>query len=182
MPGGATRRFACWASAWGPGLRQSEIVAAQGSDVVVSPPTVSVHVGGARERLVAVNDHEAGLVSALTTISGGGYLFHPEQADRSSPNFVNDFCLNLVADPEAVCVALRASYVCDHLVTGTPLLGILAHAGIEEVESLLHYSGQVKGPALQVGAAPLHRARGHERPQSRARGSLSPTSRRFVPG
>jgi hypothetical protein len=44
---------------------------------------------------------------------GDSFLFHPEEGDRAYPNFVNDFCLNIVADPGAVhlCMArLRASY------------------------------------------------------------------------
>ncbi len=132
----------------GAGLRRSEIVAAVGTDVVFSPPTVSVRVGGARERLVAVNDHEAGLVSALATISGGGYLFHPEEADRSYKNFVNDFCRQLVCDPGAPRLSVsrcRSSYICDHLATGTRLSLLLEQAGIEDVESLVRYTGHVEG-------------------------------------
>ena len=148
MPGGATRRFACWASASGPGCAEAR------SSPQLAPTSCSrlrrcrFASAEQRERLVAVNDHEAGLVSALATISGGGYLFHPEEADRSYKNFVNDFCRQLVCDPGAPRLSVsrcRSSYICDHLATGTRLSLLLEQAGIEDVESLVRYTGHVEG-------------------------------------
>ncbi len=117
-----------------------------------------------RERLVAVNDHEAGLVSVLATISGGGYLFHPEEADRTYKNFVNDFCRQLVCDPGAPRLSVsrcRSSYICDHLATGTRLQVLLEQAGIEDVESLVRYTGHVEGsPRSKAGLRHLLAAEG----------------------
>jgi integrase len=104
--------------ALGAGLRSSEIVAACGDDVAVSHRGVELVVRGMRERVVPVQG-EAGVVLArLSRAVGTAPLFHPEEADRSYPNFVNDFCSQLVGDPSAPRLTVaraRSSFVCDHL-------------------------------------------------------------------
>jgi len=128
----------------GAGLRAGEVVAARREDLDLATGTVRVR--GDLARTVPLDAECRAVLGGLSF--GEGFLFHPEQAERSYPNFVNDFCLNLTADPAAVhlCVArLRASYVCGHLAAGTPLSRILTLTGIKEVESLLYYSRQVKG-------------------------------------
>ena len=70
----------------------------------------------------------------------------PQDAERSYPNFVNDFCRCLVRDPGATKLSVdrsRSSFICDHLATGTPLSVLLEMSGIKEVESLLRYSRHV---------------------------------------
>jgi integrase len=128
----------------GAGLRAGEVVAARRDDLDLATGVITVT--GKLGRRVPLG---AQCVAVLSLLSfGDSFLFHPEDADRSYPNFVNDFCFNLVADPEAVHLSvarLRASYLCDHLVAGTPLAQILALSGIREVESLLYYSRQVQG-------------------------------------
>jgi hypothetical protein len=74
-------------------------------------------------------------------------LFHPEAADRSYPNFVNDFCRQLEADPGAPRLSVsraRASFICDHLGAGTALAVVLEMTGLAEVESLLRYCRHVE--------------------------------------
>jgi integrase len=140
----------------GAGLRAGEVVAARREDLDLDAGVIAV--GGRLERRVPIDARALAVLSRLSFADG--FLFHPEPADRAYPNFVNDFCLNLIADPDAVhlCVArLRASYVCDHLATGTPLSEILTLTGIKQVESLLYYSRQVEGAPHSKSA--LRRAR-----------------------
>lgn len=142
----------------GAGLRPSELVAAKGRDVTVSDIDVVVDVRGARHRFVTLRGHEARLLGELVGRKTA-YLFHPEEADRSYPNFVNDFCRQLVASPDAAKFSApraRASYLCDQLASGTALSTLLAQAGIVEVESLLRYSRHVER-APQSKAALRHR-------------------------
>src|SRR5580658_8884645 len=128
----------------GAGLRAGEVVAARREDLDLGSGVITVR--GRLERRVGLAGESLAVLFLLSL--GDGLLFHPEQADRTYPNFVNDFCLHLVADPGAVHLSvarLRASYVCDHLTAGTPLAEILALSGIKEVESLLYYARQVQG-------------------------------------
>ena len=88
------------------------------------------------------------LLAQVTRDAPGDHLFHPQEAERSYPNFVNDFCRYLVRDPgEATLSAnrCRASFICDHLGEGTDLSVLLEMAGIKEVESLLRYARLVPG-------------------------------------
>jgi integrase len=127
----------------GAGLRAGEVVAARREDLDLDAGVITVT--GKLARRVPLSSQSLAMLCGLSF--GDGFLFHPEQADRSYPNFVNNFCLNLTADPAAVrlCMArLRASYLCDHLAAGTPLAEILTLSGIKEVESLLYYSRQVE--------------------------------------
>jgi integrase len=131
----------------GAGVCGSELVAAKGRDVVRQGDVVQLCVRGPRARIVQVSGHEARLTLELAAV-GPAYLFHPEEADRSYPNFVNDFCRGLLADPSAPKFSApraRSSFVCDHLCSGTPLSALLAATGIKEVESLLRYSLHVQG-------------------------------------
>jgi hypothetical protein len=89
----------------------------------------------------------AELLAQVARDTPGEHLFHPQEADRSYPNFVNDFCRQLVADPAAVKLSAnrcRSSFICDHLAAGTPLSVLLEMSGIKEVESLLRYAVHVK--------------------------------------
>jgi hypothetical protein len=82
-------------------------------------------------------------------------LFHPEDADRSYPNFINDFARNLVSDPGSPKLKssrCRSSFICDHLASKTPLPSVLEQAGICEVESLLRYARYVSTAAQSKAA------------------------------
>ena len=131
----------------GAGLRASEIRAARGSDVTRCSKGVAIRVGGSFERTVTVR----GGYSRFFLGHRGAkddFLFHPEDADRNYPNFINDFARNLVADPGSPKLnssRCRSSFICDHLASKTPLSVVLAQAGITEVESLLRYSRYVSG-------------------------------------
>lgn len=141
----------------GAGLRTGELVAARGRDVIVEDADVSLRVRGVHHRLVALEGHEATLLRELVGRKND-YLFHPERADRSYPNFVNDFCRQLVASPDATRLSpsrARSSYICDHFTSGTALSALLEATGIAEVESLLRYARHVKG-APQSKAALRH--------------------------
>lgn len=130
----------------GAGLRAGEIVAARCGDVAAAPEGVVIHVRGELARVVPVGGEPAAVLRRLCRGDGTAHLSHPEEADRSYPNFVNDFCRNLVCDPGAPWLSvarLRSSFVCDHLQAGTGLSALLAMTGIVEVESLLYYSRHV---------------------------------------
>jgi integrase len=132
----------------GAGLRAGEIVAARRGDVVSSPLGVELHVAGELSRVVPVVGEAAHVLRRLSRGDGDEHLFHPEEANRSYANFVNDFCRHVVHDPSSPklsVASLRSSFVCDHLSAGTKLAELLALAGIVEVESLLYYSRQVEG-------------------------------------
>ena len=149
----------------GAGLRRSEIVAALGTDVVFSPPTVSVRVGASaraarrgqrpRGRAGLGARHDLGRGLPFPPRTGGPHL--QELRQRLLPQ--------LVCDPGAPRLSVsrcRSSYICDHLATGTPLSLLLEQAGIEDVESLLRYTGHVKGaPRSKAG---LRHLLGVERP------------------
>jgi len=142
----------------GAGLRPSELIAAKGRDVTVTDTDVALDVRGARHRIVTLRGHEARLLGELVG-RHNAYLFHPEEANRSYPNFVNDFCRQLVASPDAAKFSApraRSSYVCDHLARDTALSTLLAQAGIVEVESLLRYARHVER-SPQSKAALRHR-------------------------
>ena len=84
----------------GAGLRPGELVGVKGRDVARRGDRVVVRVGGGHGRVVEVRAHEADLLDELAR-DRGAYVFHPHEAERSYPNFVNDFCRQLVADPAA---------------------------------------------------------------------------------
>ena len=145
----------------GAGLRTGELVAAKGRDVTTQEAGVSLRVRGARQRVVNLWGYEATLLGELVGPKNA-YLFHPEEASRSYPNFVNDFARQLVASAGAAKFSApraRSSYICDQLASGTALSTLLARAGILEVESLLRYARHVKGSPVQGGAAPPTRER-----------------------
>jgi integrase len=148
----------------GAGLRPGELVSAIGHDVTARGTDVVLSVRGRRPRLVPIKGHEAALVVGLAA-EPCAHLFHPEGAERSYPNFVNDFCRGLVADPSAPKFSAsraRSSYICDHLSSGTALSVLLDVTGIAEVESLLRYSLHVAGAPGSKGA--LRRLAATERP------------------
>ena len=143
----------------GAGLRAGEIVAARRADVVSSVDGPEVQVRGRLARVVPVVGEAATVLSRLCAGDGDEYLFHPEEAQRSYANFVNDFCAHLVSDPSAprlVVGRARSSYICGHLACGTPLSELLELTGIAEVESLLRYARHV--PAGQQSKAALRAA------------------------
>jgi hypothetical protein len=91
----------------------------------------------------------------LVAAGRGDELFHPEEAVRSYPNFVNDFCRQLVRDPGDAPLSAnrcRASFICDHLAQGADLSVLLEVAGIKEVESLLRYARHVDGAPASKAA------------------------------
>jgi len=131
----------------GAGLRASELVAARGRDVTVEEAGVALRVRGARQRVVTLRGYEATLLAELVGRKNA-YLFHPEEASRSYPNFVNDFCRQLVASPDATKFSApraRSSYICDQLASGSALSTLLGAAGIVQVESLARYARHVPG-------------------------------------
>lgn len=138
----------------GAGLRPGEIRQARGSDVVDSSKGVAIRVSGSFERTVAMRGGYSRLLVGLSRDQKDAFLFHPEEADRSYPNFINDFARNLVADPGSPRLnssRCRSSFICDHLSSKSPLSAVLEQAGICEVESLLRY-------ARYVWAAPQSKA------------------------
>jgi integrase len=132
----------------GAGLRSGEIVAARRADVTERAGALRISARGATPRTVTVRAPYEELLAQITRDAPGDHLFHPQEADRSYPNFVNDFCRQLVADPAAVKLSAnrcRSSFICDHLAAGTPLSVLLEMSGIQEVESLLRYAVHVEG-------------------------------------
>lgn len=130
----------------GTGLRAGEIASVIGNDVVTGPGGVSVRVGGSTPRTVKVRAGYGRFLSERGREAKRAYLFHPGGADRSYPNFINDFARNLTTDPGApkLCYSrCRSSFICDHLESMTKLAVLLEQAGICEVESLLRYARYV---------------------------------------
>jgi len=131
----------------GAGLRPAELRAVVGDDVVAQRGRTSVRAR-ATGRVVPVAGAYAKDLARLAKQAGPGHLFCPGHAERSYKNFVNSFCYDLVADPAAprYCSGrARSSFVCDHLVAGTPLRQLLYMSGIVEVGSLLRYARHVDG-------------------------------------
>jgi len=132
----------------GAGLRPGEIIAVTRADVVIGRAGVRVTARATTSRSVPVRPPFAGVLKELIAKGRGDALFHPEDAVRSYPNFVNDFCRQLVRDPGDAPLSAnrcRASFICDHLSESTELSVLLKVAGINEVESLLRYARHVDG-------------------------------------
>ena len=130
----------------GAGLRPGEMKAARASEVVDGSKGVLVRVGGIFERTVAVRGGYSRLLVECSRGAKDSFLFHPHEADRSYPNFINDFARNLTADrgsPRLNSSRCRSSFICDHLASKTPLSAVLEQAGIAEAESLLRYARYV---------------------------------------
>ena len=116
-----------------------------------------VPVGDRSARLVPVSAPYSVVLGELAgrLASPREYLFHPEPANRSYKNFVNDFSANLVWDPGSPAVSVlrcRSSFICDHLDAKTPLSVIVAISGLKSVESLRRHAVYVKGvPRTNAG-------------------------------
>ena len=90
-------------------------------------------------------------------------MFRPGPADRSYKNFVTGFARGLAADPAAPRLSAgrcRASFICGHLATGTPVPVLLAVTGIAEAGSLARYARHVPGIGSSKGVAAGPLARG----------------------
>lgn len=139
----------------GAGLRSCEIIAARRGDVTCGRAAITISVKGDLARVVTVTGEAARWLRANSGEPAEEFLFHPEEADRSYPNFVNDFCRRVRRDagaPYLSVARLRSSFVCEHLRTGTPLSEVLRVTGILEIESLIYYCRQVS-TAPQTKAA-----------------------------
>jgi hypothetical protein len=131
----------------GAGLRAGEVTVARAHDVISRTGSLRVSVAPA-PRTVSVRAPYAALLAELVTGADGTFLFHHQQIDRTYPNFVNDFCRQLVSDPAAPRLSAnrcRSSFIADHLAAGTPLSVLLQQSGVKEVESLLRYARHVDG-------------------------------------
>ena len=141
--------FVLLALGLGAGLRAGEITAATGADVRSQRGVTVLDVAGTMSRTVVVQGPSfASLLGATARRSPSAHLFHPGEADRRYPNFINDFCRYLVVDPTAAKLSssrARSSFICDHLAQGTELSVLLEHSGIKEVESLLRYARHAPG-------------------------------------
>ena len=140
----------------GAGLRAGELVAARAEDVICDKETTIVSVGGRSARLVPVSGpYDVVLAELAGDACREEYLFHPEQADRSYKNFVNDFCANLVRDPGSASFSVlrcRSSFLCDHLEAQTPLSVLVEISGLQSVESLRRHAVYVEGvPRTNAG-------------------------------
>lgn len=130
----------------GAGLRPSELAAARGADVIDNGTRVIVRAG--RARTVAVGGSWPAVLARQGAAAGTGHLFCPGAAERSYKNFVNNFCPKLspsATSPRFSSGRARSSYICAHLVAGTPLGELLYLSGICQVESLLRYARLVPG-------------------------------------
>ena len=156
----------------GAGLRAGEILATRRRDIVhatrrTSAGTVRLIAPGARSRTITIRPPYGQLLVELSLVRGEGFLFHPEPADRSYPNFISDFTARLARDPSAPRFSVsrgRSSFLCDQLERATPLDVLLKEAGIAEVESLLRYARHV--PCAPQSKAEL-RARLREQTSAR---------------
>ena len=140
----------------GAGLRTGELVAARAGDVICEKEATVVSVSGGSARLVPVSGpYDVVLAELARQACREDYLFHPEQADRSYKNFVNDFCANLVRDPGSASFSVlrcRSSFLCDHLEAKTPLRVLVEISGLQSVESLRRHAVHVEGvPRTNAG-------------------------------
>lgn len=139
----------------GAGLRVRELLAAHTEDVFREGETIVISVRGNSARLVPVSSPYDLVLAELGDNSPRDRLFHPEPADRSYKNFVNDFCAHLVCDPSAPALSAlrsRSSFICDHLAARTPLSVIVAISGLQNVESLRRHAVYVQGvPRTNAG-------------------------------
>lgn len=133
----------------GAGLRAGELAALRGADVLSGPAGVAVVLDGPRARTVPVEGRLGGLVAGRAEqVGAGNHLFCPGRAERSYPNFVNNFARTLQASPGGprLCSGrARSSFICAHLVMGTPLAELVYISGLIEVGSLLRYARHVQG-------------------------------------
>lgn len=142
----------------GAGLRTGEVIAARGDDVAPSSGqshTVRLMVKGQRPRAITVSPPYARPLVDLASLVKEGFLFHPEPADRSYPNFISDFTAHLARDPSAVRCSVsrgRSSFICDQLARVTPLDVLCKEAGITDVTSLYRYARHVSdAPQSKAG-------------------------------
>jgi integrase len=134
----------------GAGLRPGELVTLRGGDVAWHGRQVTVHITGPAARAAPVTSRYARRAAELARGAGSGFVFRPGPAGRGYKNFVTNFARNLAADPAAPRLSMgraRSTFICGHLVAGTPLGELLAITGIREAESLARY-------ARHVGSAP----------------------------
>jgi integrase len=132
----------------GAGLRPGELVALRGDDAARRGRQVVVCVSGPAARAVPVTADYAGRAWELARRAGSGHVFRPGPADRSYKNFVTNFARGLAADPAAPRLSAaraRSTFICGHLVAGTPLGVLLAITGICEAESLARHARHVGG-------------------------------------
>jgi hypothetical protein len=133
----------------GAGLRPGELAALRGTHVVQAAGQLIVYVtGGRSSRTVPVAACHAGRALELAREAGEEFVFCPGPADRAYKNFVNAFAARMAADPDGPRLSAgrcRASFICDHLGAGTPILVLLAISGIAEPESLARYARHVPG-------------------------------------
>jgi hypothetical protein len=74
--------------------------------------------------VVPVTAGYAGRAWQLAQSAGSGFVFRPGPAGRSYKNFVTNFARGLAAGPAAPALSMRrarSTFICGHLVAGTPV-------------------------------------------------------------
>ena len=125
----------------GAGLSTSEIVGARAEHVTVDVDGVLVEVTGKRARVVTViAEWESVLADvADAAMHGDMPLFRPRcsrEAQHLVSNFVSDGQKGRV---RAIPQRMRATWLVTHMAAGTPVVALMAAAGVDSLEALTRY-------------------------------------------
>jgi integrase len=126
----------------GAGLSAAEIAGAQARHVLIDSDGVQIDVPGERARLVPVlAEWEAPLAElARSAIRGNLWLFCARRQVCYPKNVVSNFVRNTVDRPVGISSQrLRTSWLCGHLLAGTPVHVLVDAAGIDTLEALSRY-------------------------------------------
>lgn len=137
----------------GAGLRPGEVAQLRRADLEWRRGELVVTVRGPDERRVPVLSPYREALRTITA-SRTDFLFRPGAGRRTTKNLVGETCAALVRDPEDVALhsaRARATFICQHLKSETPLAQLCELAGLQSVESLLRYAAFVEGaPATKA--------------------------------
>lgn len=131
----------------GAGLSNSEIVGARAEHITVDTDGVLVEVTGKRARVVPVlAEWESVLADVADAVMRADMpLFRP-RCSRETQHLISNF----VSDGQkgrvrAVPQRMRATWLVTHMAAGTPVVPLMAAAGVDSLEALTRYVRFVPG-------------------------------------
>lgn len=133
----------------GAGLNREDYFELRGSDIArrAEPGDGAVIVSLPDREVPVLAEWEDTLLE-LAAESGNDYLFRPSR-EATGHNFVSNFVDSLTGkgvDPPLSLRRLRVTWICRHLELGTPVLPLMAAAGIDTLHSLSRYVEFVTTP------------------------------------
>jgi integrase len=137
----------------GAGLRPGEVAQLRRGDIEQRGGEPLVTVRGRYPRTIPVlHPYREALWRVAS--SRRDFLFRRGASVRRTKNLVGEICARLVRDRDDVALQsarARATFICHHLRSATPLAELCELAGLQSVESLLRY-------ARHVSSAPQSKA------------------------